>query len=118
TPTFSGTAEASSTVKLYRAGSTQIGSVVASASGTWSIMASALPAGVNAITATATDAAGNISAATGTLNVTIDTTAPGAPPTPDMAAGSDSGSSNTDNITNVTTPSFSGTAEAGSTVKL
>ena len=32
---------------------------------------------------------------------------------PDLAAASDSGSSNTDNVTNVTTPMFTGTAEAG-----
>jgi large repetitive protein len=47
---------------------------------------------------------------------TIDRTAPAAPSTPDLAAASDSGSSSTDNNTNVTTPTFTGTAEAGSTV--
>jgi hypothetical protein len=42
------------------------------------------------------------------------TTVPAAtPPIPDLALGSDSGSSNTDNYTNDTTPTFNVTAEAG-----
>ncbi|MCI0684887.1 MAG: Ig-like domain-containing protein [Gemmataceae bacterium] len=40
------------------------------------------------------------------------------PSTPDLEAGSDSGSSSTDNITNVATPTFSGTAVPGSTIEL
>jgi hypothetical protein len=48
----------------------------------------------------------------------IDTEAPNAPSTPDLAEGSDSGSIFTDNITNNTTPTLTGTAEAGSTVTL
>jgi gliding motility-associated-like protein len=39
-----------------------------------------------------------------------------APSIPVLAAGSDSGLSPTDNITNVTTPTFTGTAQIGSTV--
>jgi hypothetical protein len=38
------------------------------------------------------------------------------PSTPDLLATSDSGVSNTDNTTNVTTPTFTGTAEANATV--
>jgi hypothetical protein len=49
---------------------------------------------------------------------TVDTTAPAAPSTPDMTAATDSGTSGTDNITNDTTPDFTGTAEANSTVTL
>jgi hypothetical protein len=48
----------------------------------------------------------------------VDTTAPSAPSAPDMTAGTDTGSSSTDNITSNTTPTFTGTAESGSTVKL
>jgi hypothetical protein len=40
------------------------------------------------------------------------------PSTPDLAAASDSGRSSTDNITNITTPTFTGTAAAGSEVSL
>lgn len=47
-----------------------------------------------------------------------DNTPPNAPSTPDLSASSDSGLSSTDNITNDTTPTFNGTAEANSTVTL
>jgi hypothetical protein len=69
----------------------------------------------------AKDAANNVDASPATRNWTVtpppDTTAP-AKPTLDLDAASDSGSLNTDNVTNVTTPNFTGTAEAGSTVKV
>lgn len=45
-------------------------------------------------------------------------TPPDAPSTPDLTAGSDSGSSNTDNITNDDTPTFTGTSQASKTIKL
>jgi hypothetical protein len=49
---------------------------------------------------------------------TLDQVAPPATSMPDLDAGSDSGVSNTDNITGVTLPSFSGTAEVGARVVL
>ena len=53
------------------------------------------------------------------FTITIsDDVAPSAPTSLDLNAASDSGSSNTDNYTNDTTPTLSGSAEAGSTVKL
>ncbi|MDD2691365.1 MAG: DUF4347 domain-containing protein [Simplicispira sp.] len=67
------------------------------------------------LTLPAPDAANSLGA---NKAIIIDTTAPAAPSTPDMAQASDSGSSNTDNLTNDTTPTFSGTAEVGSTVTL
>src|SRR5205823_8581538 len=48
----------------------------------------------------------------------LDNTAPTAPSTPDMTAATDSGSLNTDDVTNVTIPGFTGVAEAGSTVAI
>jgi len=75
TPTFTGTAESGSLVRLYRAGGVQIGSATATG-GLWSITSSALAEGTHAITATATDASGNISGASAALSVTMDTTAP------------------------------------------
>ncbi len=45
-------------------------------------------------------------------------TDPNRPSTPDLAAASDSGRSSIDNITTVTTPTFTGTAPAGSPVEL
>src|SRR4029078_7130944 len=73
---------------------------------------------VHTLPATQTDIAGDTSAASGSLTVTIDTQA-AAPSAPDLDAGSDSGSSSTDNTTTDTTPSVSGSgAEAGATVTL
>ena len=69
----------------------------------------------------AQDAAGNVStASTSTDNqVVVETTSAPAPPsTPDLAAISDTGVSNADNITSNSTPTFTGTAEAGTTVKI
>jgi large repetitive protein len=107
--TLTGTAEAGSTVTLYDTdGTTVLGSVVATA-GTWSITSSALADGDHSLTVKATDAAGNVSAASGALAVTIDTVAPVAPSAPALASGSGTDSS---------TPTLTGTAEAGSTVTL
>jgi hypothetical protein len=53
------------------------------------------------------DSGGNTSAQSPALAVTIDTTAPATPGTaPDLAPGSDTGISSTDNITTDTTPTF------------
>lgn len=76
TPTFSGTAEAGSTIRLFSNVAGEIGTVVADAAGAWTITATALADGVHQITVTATDATGNVSAASTPLDVTIDTTAP------------------------------------------
>lgn len=72
TPTLSGTAETGSTVKLYD-GAIEIGSGTATTEGAWSITSSLLSDGAHAITAQATDAAGNASISSGGLSVTIDT---------------------------------------------
>jgi len=56
----------------------------------------------------------------GPWSITIDTqvAAPAPPSTPDLSSASDSGVSNSDDITNVTLPTFTGTATAGTTVKI
>ncbi len=115
TPTFAGTAEAGSTVTLLD-GTTVIGTGTAT-NGTWSITASTLAAGTHGIKAEATDAAGNISALSAALAVVIDTSA-AAPTALALTPASDSGLSNTDDITNVTKPTFIGGGEAGATVTL
>lgn len=118
TPTFTGTAESGSTVRLYDTdGITVLGSAVATG-GSWAIASSNLSQGTHIVTARATDAAGNVGAASTGLSVTIDTLAPAAPSAPDLASASDTGVSNSDNITTDTTPTVSGTAEAGATVTL
>jgi hypothetical protein len=77
------------------------------------------------ISGTITDAAGNVlTNFTPTTNLAankalvIDTTAPSAPGTPDMTAGTDSGTSSTDDITSDTTPDFTISCESGATVTL
>nr|WP_315248999.1 Ig-like domain-containing protein [uncultured Duganella sp.] len=74
TPVFSGTAESGSTVTLYN-GSTVLGTAVATG-GVWSITSAALPSGTHSLTVKATDTAGNVSAASPALSVTVDTSAP------------------------------------------
>ncbi|MGH9910486.1 MAG: Ig-like domain-containing protein, partial [Nitrososphaerales archaeon] len=112
TPTFTGTAEIGSTVKLY-AGATLVGSATATG-GAWTITSSALVDGTYTFTATATDASLNTSGPSPSLIVTIDIVA-SAPTALDLSAGSDSGSSNSDNITNDNTPNINGqTGETGS----
>jgi autotransporter-associated beta strand protein len=77
TPVFTGTAEANATVRLYDTdGMTLLGTATADASGHWSITSSTLSDGVHAITARATDAAGNVSAASAATSVSINATAP------------------------------------------
>jgi large repetitive protein len=74
--------------------------------------------GVHAITANATDLAGNVGLVSAALPVTIDTKVPVAPSTPDLVAASDHGVSNTDSVTKINTPMFTGTAEANATITL
>ncbi|MCA1325162.1 Ig-like domain-containing protein [Herbaspirillum sp. alder98] len=76
TPTFTGTAEAGTTVRLYDSdGVTLLGAAVAT-SGTWSITTTALAEGGHALHATATDGAGNVSGLSVKANIVIDTTSP------------------------------------------
>jgi len=74
TPAFTGTAETGTTVQLYD-GATLVGSATASG-GNWTISSSVLGEGSHTLTAKATDAAGNTGSASGSLTITIDTTAP------------------------------------------
>ncbi len=68
--------------------------------------AGAQPDGTYDYAVSALDVAGNESALSTALSVTIDTAAPTAPAAPDLQAASDSGISNTDDITNDNTPTF------------
>jgi autotransporter-associated beta strand protein len=67
---------------------------------------------------TGNDATTTLNSVGSTTGVLVDAVAPAAPSAPDLASGSDTGSSNSDNITGDETPTFTGTAEAGSTVTL
>ena len=77
------------------------------------------PDGTYTYTAEQLDAAGNSGPVSGGLAVTFDTSPPAAPSAPDLEPTSDSGLSNTDNITQVTTPVFDVSGvEAGATLRL
>jgi hypothetical protein len=81
----------------------------------WSLTATL--AGSNTLLARLVDVAGNIGTVF-TKSYVLDTVAPSAPSVPDLDAASDTGSSASDNVTGDTTPTFSGTAEVGATVRL
>jgi hypothetical protein len=107
TPLVTGTAEPGATVTVYVDG-VAIGTAVADVTtGAWQLpVAGPIPDGTHAISAVATDLAGNVS--TETVNqVTIDTTAPLAPAITGPADGA---------VTTDHTPTITGTAEPGATV--
>jgi hypothetical protein len=107
TPTFSGTAEASSTITVTEGLSTLCASF-ATVGGAWSCtLITPLADGSHTVTAIASDAAGNTSAASSGRTFTVDTAAPATPTVSSPLPGSSTSDS---------TPTFSGTAEAGSTV--
>ncbi len=116
-PTFTGTTIPGGIINFY-AGSTLLGTATATSDhGVWSLTSSVtLTDGSYAATATVTDYVGNVSAASSPFQFTLDSTAPSLPAI--LSISPDTGVSNTDGITNVNTPTFSGTAEPGSTVKV
>ena len=118
TPTITGSAEANAAVTLYDTdGVTVLGTATANGSGAWSIATSTLGDGAHTVTAVQTDRAGNVSAATAGLALTIDTLAPAAPGAPVLAVASDSGAAG-DGITNIANPVLTGTAVANAVVRL
>jgi len=117
TQTFTGTgAEAGAAVTLFD-GATPVGTGTADGSGNWSITTK-LGDGLYSLTTKQVDVAGNSSAASKALSVTVDLTPPSAPSALALDPASDSGTAG-DGITNDTTPTINGTgAEAGATVTL
>ncbi len=117
-PEVSGTAEPFSTVTLFANG-VAVGSVVADALGNWSITPNpALAQGLNNLSATATNAAGNESAPTGDYPITVDTTAPVAADASELEdnVGAIVGPIASGDTTDDNTPTFSGTAEPNTTL--
>jgi hypothetical protein len=115
TLTLTGTAAAYGTVNVFD-GPTQIGTATANSSGAWTYTTTALADGNHNVTARVTTAAGT-SAASPTLAVTIDTTAPTAPrigsyTTDGVALASASSTTDVNHLT------LNGTAEANSTVRV
>jgi hypothetical protein len=104
TLTLTGTAAANSTVKVFD-GTTQIGTATATSNGAWTFNTAALADGKHGFTATDT-VSGATSAASSALSATVDTIAPAAPVIV------------SDSIVHNNRELLSGTAEAGSTVKV
>ncbi|HAD4605662.1 TPA_asm: BapA prefix-like domain-containing protein [Salmonella enterica subsp. enterica serovar Typhi str. CT18] len=102
-PTLNGTAEANSAVSIFDNGAL-VATVNANASGNWSWTPTAsLGQGSHAYSVSAADAAGNVSAASPSTTIIVDTIAPGAPG---------------NLVINATGNRVTGTAEAGSTVTI
>ncbi len=121
TPTFTGSgAMANSMVALF-ANERQVASAITDASGNWTMTIhhdEELDDGFYSIGLKQFDVAGNKSPYSESFNLRIDTHAD-KPERPVLAAASDSGSSNSDGITNDTTPTFSGNgAENGAGIVL
>jgi hypothetical protein len=113
---LAGTAEANATIRVYDGG-VLVGETTADAGGAWSFMNAGLVNGVHSFTATVVDVAGNVSAPSAPLAVTIDRRLP-LPPAIALDPLSDSGVSASDGITSDKTPTLTGTAEAGALVTL
>ncbi|MDI4231375.1 Ig-like domain-containing protein [Bradyrhizobium sp. Arg237L] len=118
---LSGTAEAGSTIKVYE-GTNLVGTGTTAANGTWSITTSAMSTGSHTLTTTATDVAGNVSAASQVVDPVIGgpTTTPPTQPsaTPKIVSFSNDSGKAGDNITNDNTLTLKGTAQANATVKV
>ncbi len=106
---FSGNAEAGATVQLWN-GSQSLGTATATAKGAWHLTSGALADGSYTLTATATDASGNVSSAGAPLPFVVDTHAPAAP--------SESVSANASGLVAGNQPVISGVSEAGARVQV
>jgi hypothetical protein len=88
-------------------------------SSTSSLTLSSLASGPHTLVIQATNQAGNVGkSSTYSWTISTSTTTVGSPSTPALASGSDTGVSHSDGITNDNTPTFTGTAPAGTTVTL
>jgi len=117
-PTLGGSGEPGTVVTIIDNGSA-IGDALVDEDGQWTFTPTdPLAEGTHQLTATATNAAGNISPATGIYPITVDTTAPGivdsAVLTDDV--GSIQGPITDGSVTDDNLPTFTGTAEANATV--
>ncbi|EML2066101.1 BapA prefix-like domain-containing protein [Enterobacter asburiae] len=121
TPTLSGTADANSVVTIFDGG-TQIAVVTADGTGAWTFTPdTALGEGTHSFTVRATDPLGNVSAVSTPWSVVVDLTAPTVPTLDnvnDNAPGGVTGNLTSGQVTNDSTPTISGTGQAGSTVHI
>jgi uncharacterized protein YhjY with autotransporter beta-barrel domain len=109
TPLYSGTAGANLTITVSVDGAS-IGTTTSGAGGAWSLtQPTALADGVHTVYATASSNNGINSAASSTSSFTVDTAAPSAPTVTAPVTGT---------VANDNTPTFTGAAEANSTVRV
>ncbi|MGB9110303.1 MAG: Ig-like domain-containing protein, partial [Telluria sp.] len=123
TPTLSGVAaEAGGRIELYlNGGASALASADVGAGGAWSLTIPdnlALADGVASLTVKQVDAAGNRGVSSDALAITVDKSAPAVLAKAVLASASDSGISSTDGITNVKTPTLTGTAPAAGTIEI
>lgn len=119
-PRLVGTSEPFATVNIYE-GTTLVGTGTADGTGNWSILLNTtLTTGAHSFTAQATDAAGNTSVSSASFSLTIDTTPPALPVLTSILDDVGNAATPVANggLTNDAQPTLSGTAEAGSTVKI
>jgi hypothetical protein len=121
-PTFYGTAEANSTVRVY-VGGVEIGTAKADASGNWNFTPAAdkaLTEGTHVVTFKAMDAAGNLSTTAASFTVKVDLTAPAKPQIDQIidAVGLETGPVSNNGTTDDSRPIFKGKGEAGGTVSI
>ena len=116
TPTITGNAEVGAIVQILSNGRV-LGQATTDVTGVWQAQLSALVDGTYTLSATATDGAGNVRSPSPLFSLTVDTTTP-TPTGLRLLSRSDSGSSDTDGVTNIRTPIATGSAEAGATVRL
>ena len=109
TPTYVGTAEPNTAVEVFVDGSS-IGTTTADGAGDWTLdQPTDLADGDHEVSATATDAAGNVSPESATTTFAVDATAPAAPVITIPADGT---------TTADATPTYVGTAEPNTTVEV
>ncbi|WP_054177789.1 Ig-like domain-containing protein [Trabulsiella odontotermitis] len=119
-PTLSGEGEVDSVITIYNNGD-EIGTAIVGSNGQWTFQPPTnLPEGNNVLTATATDPAGNTGDLSGSYTVVIDLTAPDKPAIPTITDNAAPGTGNVGNngATNDTTPTISGTGDAGNLITL
>ncbi|HEU4853195.1 MAG TPA: DUF4214 domain-containing protein [Telluria sp.] len=109
TPNIFGIAEANAVIQVLR-GSAVLATTTANSSGSWNVTLGALADGAYALNARATDAAGNVSQPSVTLNFKVDETAPGAP---SFTINRDASG-----LIAGALPVYTGVAEAGATIRV
>ena len=117
-PKLSGTGEPGATITVFD-NDVRLGTVIVQPNGTWTYTPTLLTDGPHKFTATATDVAGNTGIPSAGFTLTVDNLAP-AKPLPPVITDDASPITGivTNGITNDTTPTFSGTGNAGDVIAI